>query len=275
MQAIMLMNQKRPGLRHAVLYYVPIYLACAFAAGLFYRYPNLLLVIYLAMTAVLLWCWHTQGDLFYFFVPFLLGPLAEIFAVHFGAWHYTDSYFEIPIWLPFAWGIAMIFMKKTAEALLSLEKPASEQMQLNSPPIDQQSQIEQARLTLLGDLLKQRVQLETDILRYILQAFALYLAITAGLLKFSLDASATPSLRLALIILGVGLSVIGLSSCILAVRLGSYMAKEAANLAQGLGLEKNPVSFLFMKYLASFIGGFVAITLLGWIYIWFAGVGLY
>ena len=98
--------------------YVPIYLLCALGAGLLWRHPTTLLVIFAVASAVLLWRWHTRADLFFFFVPVFHGPLGELFAVHFGAWKYADAPLGLPIWLPLAWGIAMLFMKKTAEALI-------------------------------------------------------------------------------------------------------------------------------------------------------------
>ena len=112
-------TQKRPRLRFALLSYVPIYLMCALSAGLLWRHPGFLFTIYLVTAAMLLYRWHTRADLFYFFVPFLLGPLGEIFAVGLGAWQYSKAALGVPLWLPLAWGIAMLFMKKTADALLN------------------------------------------------------------------------------------------------------------------------------------------------------------
>jgi hypothetical protein len=101
---------------------LPAYLACVIAAGLLWQRPGALLGVYCVLAAVLLWRWHTRSDLFFFFVPCVLGPVGEFLAVRLGAWSYTDSRFLLPLWLPPAWGIAMLFMKKTAETLLEPEE---------------------------------------------------------------------------------------------------------------------------------------------------------
>ena len=45
----------------------------------------------------------------------LFGALAELFAVHNGAWAYSVSnFFDIPIWLFILWGNAGLFIYRTA-----------------------------------------------------------------------------------------------------------------------------------------------------------------
>jgi hypothetical protein len=59
---------------------------------------------------------------FFYFVAFVLGPLGELIAICFGAWSYAEPFYFIPIWLPFIWGIAALFMKKLAETLTANNK---------------------------------------------------------------------------------------------------------------------------------------------------------
>lgn len=41
------------------------------------------------------------------------GSIAEIIAIKSGAWHYAESsILEIPLWLPFLWGTAYLFIEK-------------------------------------------------------------------------------------------------------------------------------------------------------------------
>jgi hypothetical protein len=96
--------------------YLPIYLLCIAPAALLWQRPVALTVVYgIAAAGLLLWR-HSRSDLVYFFVPFFCGPAGEFFAVHQGAWTYGgDS--VIPIWLPFTWGIAGLFMKNVSQAL--------------------------------------------------------------------------------------------------------------------------------------------------------------
>jgi hypothetical protein len=62
--------------------------------------------------------WHTKSDLCFYFVAFILGPIAEVAAIYSGTWTYSKSFFLIPIWLPFGWGIASLIIKKISETLV-------------------------------------------------------------------------------------------------------------------------------------------------------------
>ena len=100
----------------SALRYLPIYLLCIAPAALLWERPLLLTLIY-ALASVGLLAWRrSPADRIYYFVPFVFGPAGEYFAVRFGAWDYalTDT---LPIWLPFAWGIAGLFMKSFSEAV--------------------------------------------------------------------------------------------------------------------------------------------------------------
>ena len=66
----------------------------------------------------MLWPWHRRSDVFFYAAGFVLGPLGEMMAVHFGAWQYAKPFFLVPIWLPFLWGIAGLFVKRLCETLL-------------------------------------------------------------------------------------------------------------------------------------------------------------
>lgn len=97
--------------------YLPIYVVCIAPAALLWNQPVVLALVY-AVTSVLLLAWrHSTTDLVYFFVPFFLGPAGEIFAVRGGAWEYSAHTSTLPIWLPFVWGIAGLFMKNVSAAL--------------------------------------------------------------------------------------------------------------------------------------------------------------
>ena len=69
----------------------------------------------------MLYKWHSKSDLVFYFVGFALGPVGEFVAVYFGAWKYSKPLYLIPIWLPFLWGIAALFMKKLSETLITKE----------------------------------------------------------------------------------------------------------------------------------------------------------
>ncbi len=48
-----------------------------------------------------------------FLAGFILGPLSEAFCVHFGAWEYSNAFMlGIPLYLPFVWGNAALYIKR-------------------------------------------------------------------------------------------------------------------------------------------------------------------
>ena len=67
--------------------------------------------------------WHKKQDIVFFVVGGILGPLVEIIAVYFGAWQYTNpSFLGIPLWLPFAWGLGAVLIKRISETFLIFSK---------------------------------------------------------------------------------------------------------------------------------------------------------
>jgi hypothetical protein len=93
------------------------YAACIAFASAFWRDPIFLLCAFIGLSTAMLWRWHAIQDLIFFAIPFFLGPVGEAVAIYYGAWHYAKPLLLIPIWLPFAWGCAALYMKKTADAL--------------------------------------------------------------------------------------------------------------------------------------------------------------
>jgi hypothetical protein len=47
-----------------------------------------------------------------------IGPIAEIAAIHRGAWTYAVvDFISIPLWLPFGWGIVIVAIKRITKIL--------------------------------------------------------------------------------------------------------------------------------------------------------------
>ena len=99
---------------------VLIYALSITLASLLWHRPVFLSICFLLISIFMLHRWHAKGDLIFYSVAFVLGPLGEIIAVYFGAWQYSKPLYLIPIWLPFLWGIAALFMKKLSETLLGI-----------------------------------------------------------------------------------------------------------------------------------------------------------
>ena len=90
-------------------------------ASILWRNPAVLALCYILISLFMLYRWHTKSDLIFYFAAFVLGPIGELVATHYGAWKYSKPAFLIPIWLPFLWGIALLFMKKLSETLINKE----------------------------------------------------------------------------------------------------------------------------------------------------------
>ncbi len=101
--------------RKALALPLAIYLLSLILVSLLWHRPSVLLLCYLAVSAFMLYQWHGRSDLAFYATAFLLGPLGEVVAVHFGAWRYSAPLYVIPVWLPFLWGIVALFLKKASE----------------------------------------------------------------------------------------------------------------------------------------------------------------
>jgi hypothetical protein len=97
---------------------IGIYALSVALASILWRNPAILALCYILISLFMLYRWHTKSDLIFYFAAFVLGPIGELVATHFGAWKYSKPTFLIPIWLPFLWGIALLFMKKFSETLI-------------------------------------------------------------------------------------------------------------------------------------------------------------
>lgn len=97
--------------------YFPIYMVLIGLAATLWSRPGLLTACYLVLGALLLWRWHARSDVGFFLLAGVLGPLGEVVCIKLGAWQYAEPWWVIPIWLPPAWAIAGLYLKKTTEAL--------------------------------------------------------------------------------------------------------------------------------------------------------------
>jgi hypothetical protein len=101
--------------------YLAIYALTIGLASLLWPRPVTLTLTYGLLSALLLWRWHAFSDLLYFALPAILGPMGEFVAVGFGAWEYSLPLLNIPVWLPLAWGISGLCLKKIADLLMEAQ----------------------------------------------------------------------------------------------------------------------------------------------------------
>lgn len=104
-----------------VLACCPSYVVGVILAATLWRNPILLSSLYFALVVLMLVKWHSKADVIALLLGALLGPVAELPAIHSGAWSYSSGEMLIPLWLPLAWGVAGLCLKKITEALVATD----------------------------------------------------------------------------------------------------------------------------------------------------------
>ena len=130
-----------------------------------------------------------------------------------------------------------------------------------------------ARETVLLELLKARMGEVTSWVGQMLQASAIFAILSAGLYKFALDANSTPSLRIALSIMGILVSLAGFLACGMMEKLRRRNWSDQAALLGELSQTPLPVGpnrADVIKYalISALIG--VVINLGAWLFILFS-----
>ena len=104
-------SRPRKGTVGRVVLVAAIYVAVIAMAALLWPRPVLLATLYLPLSAFVLYRWRGVETLTCYLTGFVLGPAGEYVAVAAGAWSYA-GHESLPIWLPQAWGIAVVVMKQ-------------------------------------------------------------------------------------------------------------------------------------------------------------------
>jgi hypothetical protein len=99
-----------------------IYVYCLAGASLFWQRPMVVLVLYVALSAFMLYRWHSRSDVAAFVTAMVLGSVADFVAVSFGVWEYGQPIYRVPIWLPLGWGIIGLFLKRVSDMLISAKQ---------------------------------------------------------------------------------------------------------------------------------------------------------
>ena len=103
---------------------VGLFIAGTAEIALLWRHPLLLAVLLLASGLGAIALLRKPFYLAVFLIGALLGPTAEIVGVWAGGWRYAHATpLGIPLWLPCAWGVAIVIVQATAHALALLFAP--------------------------------------------------------------------------------------------------------------------------------------------------------
>jgi hypothetical protein len=91
------------------------------ATAAFWRSPWALVALVFTVGLAIWMMRPTRASLVVYAVGFVFGPSAEVLGIHAGAWRYSSNDFlGIPIWLPFVWGNAALFIQNTADVASSV-----------------------------------------------------------------------------------------------------------------------------------------------------------
>lgn len=102
---------------------VAIFFCAMGGISLLYMNNLLLLFLVIVVGSVVVYLWHGKDDIYFFIAGFVFGGGGEIINVYFGSWQYTNpTFLGIPIWLPLAWGLVMITVKRIAETFAKISR---------------------------------------------------------------------------------------------------------------------------------------------------------
>ena len=96
-------------------------LATLLLTAALWRYPVALVTLLLVTAAAIFIIRPNATSVVVYATAFFFGPAAEAVSITTGAWAYhSDNFLGVPIWLPFVWGNAGLFLLNTSELWKSL-----------------------------------------------------------------------------------------------------------------------------------------------------------
>ena len=97
------------------------------SVGLWWRQPLSLTAVLCIASLVLFLLLRSRQVVICYLTGFILGPIAEYFAVSLGAWTYWVPLGSaiLPLWLPFGWGIASVTLWSVMSELAVQETVAT------------------------------------------------------------------------------------------------------------------------------------------------------
>ncbi len=91
-------------------------LATLLLTAVLWRYPVALIALLLVTAAVIFRIRPNATSVVVYATAFFFGPAAEAVSITTGAWAYhSDNFLGVPVWLPFVWGNAGLFIFNMAE----------------------------------------------------------------------------------------------------------------------------------------------------------------
>lgn len=108
-------------IKKELFFEIILFIAGIISITLFFKNNILLTLVLIIVWAIGIGFWHKKDDILFFITGAIIGPIGEIVCIYFGVWKYANpTFLGIPIWLPFAWGLATMLIKRIAETLIKI-----------------------------------------------------------------------------------------------------------------------------------------------------------
>jgi hypothetical protein len=84
--------------------------------------PTLLLLILIILISIYFIFLKEKNDIVYFLIAAIFGPIGEAIVSASGLWkYYGQTVFGVPYWLPLAWGITAIMIKRFIASIIQVK----------------------------------------------------------------------------------------------------------------------------------------------------------
>ena len=102
----------------AILFFIFVFSLWIFLVSTLWPQPLVLTTLILTVSITYFLLFKKKNDLLFFVVAAIAGPVGEGLVSSSGLWKYSgQTIFGIPYWLPLAWGITAIIIKRLIDSL--------------------------------------------------------------------------------------------------------------------------------------------------------------
>jgi hypothetical protein len=109
-------------IKKEMFFEILLFSAAVASISLFFQNSFVLAIVLFGLWLTGFVFWHKRHDAVFFATGAIVGSIAEIICVNYGAWQYANpSFLRIPLWLPFAWGLASVLVIRIAETFVSIK----------------------------------------------------------------------------------------------------------------------------------------------------------
>lgn len=102
------------------LIFITFFIVWIATISILWKYPFYLFILLLIVSVLCFAFFKKANEYYYFVVAAIAGPIGEAIVSKSGLWSYAgDTVFGIPYWLPLAWGITAVAIKRYLDNLSS------------------------------------------------------------------------------------------------------------------------------------------------------------